>query len=533
LRRAGVVGVLGILAGCSRSPAEGNGGRAAAAVAGSSTGSALRVTSKGGLPDRVHRRKDGRYVRDVCDHHQRFFCFSHVLLPPEWKPGDDPFVKLHGAHPAFAGPLTGDGGVAQGTYSSLGMQPSDVLAAYNIPSASKANGAIVAVVDEPDSNAFSDMNDYRTNYGLAALPQCAAGTHGGYGATPCFSQLASDGTASTGGDTASSDDETSLDIDMISAACPDCSIMLVEFPKSTVNFVQAAQTAVTLGAVATSISWGASEGGDMVTGFTTPGHLVLAASGDYAYDDDDSPYGLGASYPASAPDILAVGGTELLLKSGTAGSGTYAEAVWNDSVILAYNGYYEAGYTKDVTTSGCSATFPIPSWQVSAVNGACGSGSSAFRATVDLSGAADYWNWNAITEGYFADETGIAIYDTASGGYGWGVTGTSAAAPLVAGILARLGMATQIADAMSGAGGISLYASTTMAAFNDLGSSSYPVDSNGFNTNSQNGCSPSVLCTAGTGWDGPSGVGTPNGAKLAALRGATSTGRRAGHGRPL
>ena len=99
-------------------------------------------------------------------------------------------------------------------------------------------------------------------------------------------------------------------MDMVSAACPDCSILLVEIGNqegeySDQDFVTGAHTAATLGASATSISIGGPEEGDDPTGYTTPGHLVLAASGDFGYDQEIE----GAStpsYPASAPDVVAV-----------------------------------------------------------------------------------------------------------------------------------------------------------------------------------------------------------------------------------
>ena len=108
-------------------------------------------------------------------------------------------------------------------------------------------------------------------------------------------------------------------MDMISAACPDCSILLVEISNlDDSDFISGVQTAARIGAVATSISIGGPEGGGSgsdPTGYTTPCHLVLAASGDEAYDLVNEG-GNGASYPASAPDVLAVGGTDLFLLSG-------------------------------------------------------------------------------------------------------------------------------------------------------------------------------------------------------------------------
>jgi MYXO-CTERM domain-containing protein len=83
---------------------------------------------------------------------------------------------------------------------------------------------------------------------------------------------------------------------------------------------------------------------------------------------------------------------------------------------------------------------------------------------------------------------------------------------MVAGILTRLGLAETISSNLG-------WVYTNAAAFNDLGSAAYPVDSSGSSTDSQSPSSCGKLCSVGTGWDGPSGVGTPNGSRLAALAG--------------
>jgi subtilase family serine protease len=460
---------------------------AAACSSAGQPASDIGQTSSGLAPlARVHQLASGRYVQDVCDHTQLRHCFAERLLPDGWTP------DVH----QLALPRQLEESGSLGTAS--GMAPADILAAYDVPANTSADGAIVAILDSPDSNAARDLAAYRANYGLPALPVCTSG-HGGVGKTPCFSQVNESGGASSGQDSGDADGETSLDMDMISAVCPDCSILLVELDQlADQDFITAVKTAASLGAVATSISIGGPEEGTIgnpadPTGYTTPGHLVLAASGDFGYDlvieGAATP-----SYPASSPDVVAVGGTNLFLTSGSPGTGSYAEAVWNDGSFSGVN---------DVTTSGCSVEFAAPSWQASLVKGACGSGGNATKATVDLSAAATY---TAAGE-----ETAIASYCTANiseGGTAWSpVEGTSAASPLVAGLLTRLGLAVTVSNDIGW-----LY--TNAANFHDLGSASYPSDPDGTKTNAQSGCSPAVLCTVETGWDGPSGLGTPNGSKL-------------------
>jgi MYXO-CTERM domain-containing protein len=289
---------------------------------------------------------------------------------------------------------------------------------------------------------------------------------------------------------------------MISAACPDCSILLVTFPPngpSDTDFITAAKEAASLGAVATSISWGGPEGGDPTgLNYTTPGHLVLAATGDDAYDFTDYP-GEPATpgYPSSAPDVVGVGGTELFYYTGP----TYDEAVW-----FATTG----AYGKRGTISGCSTEFATPPWQASAI---AGSGCNE-RATADIAAAASF-TFNGVLKD-------IACYETGSGNGGWGslgAEGTSASSPMVAAILTRLGLAETIADSI--ATGTTNWLYENPAAFNDLGSTTYPVDPHGSDTNAFPPDTCGSLCTAGPGWDGPSGLGTPNGKALWILSGGS------------
>src|SRR6202020_2742276 len=94
------------------------------------------------LPHGV-RFVDGRYSMDVCDHDDAGYCLAHRLLPDSWRPGDD---------------TSPDVGPFAGGPASTWMSPADVLKAYSIPASSSAKGRIVALVDEPDASAFSDVN---------------------------------------------------------------------------------------------------------------------------------------------------------------------------------------------------------------------------------------------------------------------------------------------------------------------------------------------------------------------------------------
>jgi MYXO-CTERM domain-containing protein len=419
--------------------------------------------------------------------------------------------------------------------TAAGMEPADITAAYKIPASAAANGKIVAIIDAPDSNAYTDLVGYRSTFGITALPQC---TGLPTGTTPCFAQVAEDGSASTGADSGGDDVETSLDMDMISAACPDCSILLVEINSNycEADIVQGVETAIKLGASAVSISLGGPEmtdphalsldagplpedaGGlpcgmeipwsvDIPGPFSTPGHLVFAASGDFGYDQQNEVFTatVGAdspSWPSSSPYVIAVGGTSVY-KTGTT-TPTYGEGVWDDGYFGLDEGTSATSKYQDITTSGCSSEFTMPPWQSTVLDGT----GCTKRATADVSAAATFFNNGT--------ESAISVYITegTQSGVG-GVEGTSAASPLVAAIYTRLGLTTEASNDLS-------WTYTNESAFNDVGSAGYPIPTGAKSSDAPSGATCGKLCTAGTGWDGPTGVGSPNGTALAALTVSTS-----------
>jgi subtilase family serine protease len=267
----------------------------------------------------------------------------------------------------------------------------------------------------------------------------------------CFSKVAQDG--STNYPTADSGwaGEISLDLDMVSAIAPKAHIILVEATSANTDDLGASvNEAVKLGAGFVSNSYGGSEdSSDTSTDTKYYDHpgTVITAS---AGDG-----GYGAEYPAASPDVTAVGGTSLTKDSSSRG---WSESVWNTS-------------STEGTGSGCSAYETKPSWQTD-------SGCSK-RTIADVSAVAD-------------PATGVAVYDTYQSG-GWDVYGgTSASSPIIASVYALAGTPS------SGSNPASFpYANT--GALNDV-------------TSGSNGtCDTSYLCTAGTGYDGPTGLGTPNG----------------------
>ncbi|MCX4577406.1 putative Ig domain-containing protein [Streptomyces sp. NBC_01571] len=334
-----------------------------------------------------------------------------------------------------------------------GLSPANLHSAYNLPSTG-GSGLTVAVVDAyNDPNAESDLATYRSQFGLSACTK----------ANGCFKQVSQTGsTTSLPTNDSGWAGEEALDIDMVSAVCPNCNIILVEATSPTdANLGTAENEAVALGAKFVSNSWGGGESSSQTSEDTSyfkhPGVAITVSSGDEAY---------GAEYPATSQYVTAVGGTALSTSSGSRG---WTESVWKTS-------------STEGTGSGCSAYDAKPSWQTD-------TGCSR-RMESDVSAVAD-------------PATGVAVYDT-YGGSGWAVYGgTSASAPIIAGVYA-----------LAGTPGSADYPAKYPYSHT---SSLYDV------TSGNNGsCSPSYFCTATAGYDGPTGWGTPNG--TAAFTSGTGTG---------
>ena len=352
-----------------------------------------------------------------------------------------------------------------------GYGPSSLQSAYALStSASGGAGRTVAIVDAyDDPNAASDLAQYRLQYGLPAVSTCTVTSNSVSSPSgPCFVKVNQSG-ATGSYPTANGGwaQEMSLDVDMVSAICPNCNIVLVEASSSSfTNLGTAVNTAARLGVAAISNSYGSSgDASDSSYGgyYNHPGIAVTASTGDNGY---------GVGYPATSDYTVAVGGTSLSSASGTARGWT--ETAWSG-----------AG-------SGCSTYQSEPSFQTGAGITAC----SGHRAIADVSAVAD-------------PNTGVAVYDsyTYQGASGWLVFGgTSVASPVIASIYA-------LAGATGPNSTTSLPASMPYAATASL---------NDVTSGSNGSCSPALLCNAAAGWDGPTGLGTPNG--LGAFGGTTSGG---------
>src|ERR1700722_12702556 len=213
-----------------------------------------------------------------------------------------------------------------------GYSPRNLQGAYDLPSATAGHGQTIAVVDAyDDPDAAADLAVYRSQF---KLPACTM-------ASGCFRKVSQYGTSHypavyPGGGW---ETEESLDLDMVSAICPNCHILLVEAASSTVaNLGQAVDEAVKLGARYVSNSYGASESRADLTFdreyYDHPGVAVTASSGDLGY---------GVEYPAASQYVTAVGGTTLS-RDASAVANPYTGVSFYDS--FEGPGWNEAGGTS-------------------------------------------------------------------------------------------------------------------------------------------------------------------------------------------
>jgi hypothetical protein len=333
----------------------------------------------------------------------------------------------------------------------LGFGPAELQSAYAVEAGTATSDVIAIVEGGGAPSAESDLGVYRSHFGL---PECST-------ANGCL-QIVDENDRST---QPPPDDvwalETAADLDMASAMCPACHLLLVQASAETLaDLATANNTAAALGAAVIDDSWAWDDGSDPGTlddtAYTHAGAVTVAAGGDFGYSTDNShPEGV-AEFPADSPNVVAVGGTSLTRDSSARG--------WTESAFSR-------------SESGCSTHFAKPSWQASLP---CSFG----RATADVAAVAD-------------PTTGVAIYDSQGylGEHGWMVAGgTSVSSAIVAGVYGAAGNAAALAS------GAPQHLYEHAADLHDV-------------TVGSNGDCPDApaRCTAAPGWDGPTGNGTPAG----------------------
>ncbi len=318
-----------------------------------------------------------------------------------------------------------------------GFGPEELEHAYSLSPEGGSGQTVAIVIAYNYPKAEQDLGTYRSSFGLSACT-----TENG-----CFKKVNQSGNASNYPPAnASWSEEAALDLDMVSAACPKCHILLVEAnDASKTSLYQAVQKASEMGPTVISSSWGDSESSSNLETnkyFHHPGIPVVFASGDSGY----SP-----SYPASSPEVVAVGGTSLYEDSKSPRG-------WTEEAI-------------SIGGSGCSVYQPKPIWQKDT--------DCPHRTLADVAAVAG----------------GVLSFDSerASGPQWQQAGGTSVSAPLVAGIVAMKSKAFREGGAKS---------------FYEAGEHHELYD---VLKGSNGSCNASYLCEADGGYDGPSGNGTLGG----------------------
>jgi subtilase family serine protease len=364
-----------------------------------------------------------------------------------------------------------------------GLGPADLQSAYALTAAARSKGgdATIAIVDAFDSpQAEQDLAVYRARYGLKP---CTTANH-------CFKKVNQNGAAGPLPPVEPQDFgwplETALDLEMVSANCPKCNIVLVETNDDFMNnLAQGVNAAARLSPTAISNSYVSQEaptdpgptGPDaLLPSYVHPGIAVVAGNGDFGYMTnvdawDGAEYiPFGPAIPAAFPSVVAVGGTELVPNSTVARG--WSESVWS------------------ATGSGCSAYEPAPPWQRPDPN--------CVGTYTDSHGKTSTFPSRVYGDVAYAADN-VAMYSAAYGGW-FTIAGTSIGAPSIAAIYGLAGYGSK----HDGAGDFpaqALYASRGSLFDVTIGN----------NYTGYAACTDTYLCNAGPGYDGPSGNGSPNG----------------------
>jgi kumamolisin len=360
----------------------------------------------------------------------------------------------------------------RGTHSAgTSYTPTQVAAAYAFPEGADGTGQCIALLELGGGFRPADLQSYFSSLGITLLPSVVA--------------VGVDGATNSPGDPNGPDGEVMLDIEVAGSVAPRASVVVFFAPNTDRGFLDGLVSALhdkTHRPSVVSISWGGPEANwtpqalDGLNGAlqdaATLGVTVCVAAGDGGSSDGAADSLAHVDFPASSPFALACGGTRLSLRDGV----TSTETVWND------------GTEGGATGGGVSDYFALPAWQKQAgVPPSVNAGHSAGRGVPDVAGNADpATGYQVLVDG----ESAV-------------IGGTSAVAPLVAGLVALL---NQKLGSPIGYLNPTLYTTQALSsAFRDV-------------TQGNNGA-----YTAGPGWDACTGWGSPNGAKLLAALGTPGT----------
>ena len=341
--------------------------------------------------------------------------------------------------------------------TSVVYPPTTIQTAYDFGSyaSSGGSGQTIAVVDAyGDPTLTSDLATFDKKFGLTSTTVNVSTPDGAPTATNSSWAI-----------------ETALDVEWAHANAPNATIDLVEAPDSSFqHLLDAVAYAISLKPAAVSMSWGAAESDYSASSCVVPGGIgpetclaayeavfegantttaLFASSGDQGAYDGTHPKTLTVNYPASSPEVIAVGGTTLNVTSAGAWS---SETAWSDS---------GGGYSKQ---------FSEPSYQ----SGAGILDPSGRRGVPDVAFDAN-------------PSTGVYVYQ---GGTWYSVGGTSVGSPNWAAVAADAASSTGAA-AVNLSGLYGLYKTAYSSDFHDI-----ITGSNGY-------------YSAGPGWDAVTGIGSP------------------------
>jgi len=335
-----------------------------------------------------------------------------------------------------------------------------VAQAYNFPAGADGSGQAIAILELGGGYNAQDLSAYFGNLGLA-VPAVAAISVDGAANSPTGSADGPDG-------------EVELDIEVAGAIAPAAKIGVYFAPNTDQGFIDALTTAVhdaTLHPSIVSISWGGPENSwtaqarnslnSACQDAATMGVTVFVASGDSGATDGSSDGALEVDFPSSSPYVIGCGGTKLALS----GNSISSEVAWN-----------QLAQDEGASGGGVSEVFALPLFQTGAKvpkapNGFVG------RGVPDVS----------------ADADPASGYEVLVDGAPTVIGGTSAVAPLWAGLLARI---NQSIGKPAGYLNPLIYAAAAEKTFHDITSGS----NGGY--------------SATPGWDPCTGLGSPNGAAL-------------------
>jgi kumamolisin len=393
------------------------------------------------------------------------------VLGLDTRPQASPHFRRPAPAAAEGGVIAHAAGAAQAAVPLTALQ---VASLYDFPAGTDGTGQTIAIIELGGGYNAADLSTYFSGLSLSVPSVTAVGVD--------------NGTNSPG---QAADGEVELDIEVAGAVAPKASFVVYFAPNTDQGFIDAISDAVnaTPTPIAVSISWGGPESSwssqsmsgmnEAISDAAALGATVTVAAGDNGSSDSaSSTTGVAVDFPASSPYSLACGGTTLI--GNTATSTITSEVVWNEISKQAGAG-----------GGGVSVVYAQPAWQktagvpATAATGVTGIGTAAEpgRGVPDVAGNADpYSGYQIVVDGKPQP-----------------IGGTSAVAPLWAGLIARL---AQASGTRFGLLQPLIYAGITpgadVAGFRDI-------------TDGSNGA-----YKAGPGWDACTGLGSPNGTALLA-----------------